>query len=98
MSHWMQWVLLIAVALFPFVLIYWVGRRFLVLVMVLAASAPDFCAGFRQGFTAAYCAGHQFCRSAPVPPCPESEGSWQDGYERGYSDGERVHQHTGSRA
>lgn len=64
----------------------------LVLILSLLGSRPDFCAGYRQGFTAAYCAGHQFCRSAPVPACPsEEEGSWQDGYDWGYTDGERAH-------
>lgn len=62
----------------------------LILSLVLAGSA-DYCSGYRQGFTAAYCAGHQFCRSAPVPACPADDGSWQDGYDRGYSDGERAH-------
>lgn len=57
----------------------------------LLSSSADYCQGYRQGFTAAYCQGHQFCRSAPVPACPNADGGYQDGYARGYADGERAH-------
>lgn len=64
----------------------------LITLLLLATSSPDYCTGYRQGFTAAYCQGHQFCRSAPVPACPDdAPGGFQDGYNRGYSDGERAH-------
>jgi hypothetical protein len=65
----------------------------LIFALVLAASPGPFCAGYRQGFTAAYCQNHPFCRSAPVPSCPSADDSatWQDGYDRGYTDGERAH-------
>lgn len=65
----------------------------LALVLSLLTSSPAYCQGYRQGFTAAYCQGHQFCRAAPVPACPsgEDDATFQDGYDRGYSDGERAH-------
>jgi hypothetical protein len=63
----------------------------LLLSMLLAKGSPEFCSGYRQGFVAAYCAGHQFCTSAPVPACPDEHGSFQDGYSAGYSAGERAH-------
>ena len=62
-----------------------------ILVALLLSQSSPFCAGYRQGFTAAYCQGHQFCTSAPVPACPSTEGTWKDGYDRGYTDGERAH-------
>lgn len=65
----------------------------LLVASLLLSSSPAFCSGYRQGFTAAYCQGHQFCTSAPVPACPsaDSEAGFQDGYDRGYADGERAH-------
>ncbi len=62
-----------------------------VLLSLLLTTQADFCAGYRQGFTAAYCQGHQFCTSAPVPACPSRDASWQDGYDQGFTDGERAH-------
>lgn len=58
---------------------------------LLAAGGGDYCVGYRQGYTAAYCQGHgATCRSAPVPAC-SGDGTWQEGYDRGYSDGEGAH-------
>jgi hypothetical protein len=63
------------------------------LTALLLTTPSEFCAGYRQGFTAAYCAGHQFCHAAPVPPCPDAseDATWRDGYDRGYAEGERAH-------
>jgi hypothetical protein len=63
------------------------------LVLSLLFSAPTFCDGYRQGFAAAYCAGHspECLRTAPVPACTERPGTFQDGYDQGYTEGERVH-------
>ena len=61
--------------------------------LLLLGSHADFCAGYRQGFTAAYCNGHlYFCNSAPVPACPASgpEATWKAGYDRGFDDGEKL--------
>ncbi len=61
------------------------------LAALLLSTPAEFCAGYRQGFTAAYCQGHQFCNAAPVPACPSRDGGFQDGYDEGYAAGERAH-------
>jgi gamma-glutamyl:cysteine ligase YbdK (ATP-grasp superfamily) len=61
----------------------------LLLSLALAVASP-FCDGFRAGFTAAYCSGHQFCTSAPVPACQE-EGTYSEGYQAGYEAGLAAH-------
>lgn len=64
-----------------------------ILLALLLSSPPDFCEGYRMGFTSAYCQGHQFCKSAPVPACPSApaDATFFDGYNRGFDDGEHVH-------
>lgn len=61
------------------------------LLAALLSTAPTYCDGYKQGFTAAYCQGHQFCVSAPVPACHDKPGSFQEGYDKGYDDGEAIH-------
>lgn len=61
------------------------------LTACLLFSTPEYCSGFRQGLLAAYCQGHQFCTAAPAPTCPEAQGGFEEGYNRGYADGQRMH-------
>lgn len=63
----------------------------LLATLLLLSSSPEYCSGFHQGFLAAYCQGHQFCTAAPAPACPEAQGGFQEGYNRGYTDGQRIH-------
>lgn len=59
-----------------------------------AESQQEFCAGFRQGLRSGWCEGHPaWAKCQPEPlPCPTRSGTFQDGYDAGYSVGLEKHQ------
>jgi hypothetical protein len=64
-----------------------------VLLWASVAASSSFCAGWADGYRAGYCYQRVSCISPIVPICPLpriGEGSYGDGYDRGFLAGMRA--------
>lgn len=56
----------------------------------MASADTPFCSGYEAGYARGWCSGQYGCM-APLPPmCPMpnmGEDGYQDGYDRGFTDG-----------
>ncbi len=62
----------------------------LLTVLAILGAGPSFCDGYRFGWRAGYChaIGARLLCSPSVPSCPGDDGTYMDGYNKGYDDGE----------